>query len=69
MIGCDVKSAAEVLALLYDAATVDGVTAKAQALLWKNVIYIARGLWQAGDTLYTGARALDDAATSSGGNQ
>jgi hypothetical protein len=67
MAGCDVKSAAEVLALLYDAATSDGVTPKAQAILWKSVIHTARDLWRTGDNLYSRARAIDDAATSSGG--
>jgi hypothetical protein len=66
MAGCDVKSAAEVLALLYDAGTADDATKEDQAHLWQQVVYVARGLWRTGAELYDAAREADAAALKGG---
>ena len=66
MNAAEIKNAAEVLALLYDAGTADDATKEDQAHLWQQVVYVARGLWRTGSELYDAAREADDGAAKGG---
>jgi hypothetical protein len=60
MKGAEVRNAAELLALLYDASSAPDTSEQDQARLWGQVVYIARMLWRTGDELYSAAREASD---------
>jgi hypothetical protein len=69
MNAAEIKNAAELLALLYDAGTADDATQEGQAQLWQQVGYVGRMLWRTGGELYEAAGSAADAAMSEGGAQ
>jgi hypothetical protein len=69
MSGAEIKAAAEVLALLYDAGTADGVTPQDQAKLWHQAVFISRMLWRTGSEIYDSARELSKIVAAEGGDQ